>query len=109
MWGQEIKQAMSGYQRSSDTVGVMIQKRIAFGLEDLFSIRMVCQECGHEAVWRASMPDTDLMPTKCPFCNSKWARTDLDLLAIINDLRKYISASGGAKRVKVGFEINVDA
>ena len=69
--------------------GMIVQKRSAFGLEDLTDIRITCKKCDHEIVF--DLEKGQEMPHACPFCNWAWAhdeeRSELDIVHATNRSR----------------------
>ena len=47
------------------------ETRLVFGLKDLTSIKLICNDCGHEVACHISK-DPKGLPRNCPWCGTSW-------------------------------------
>ena len=70
------------------------ETRIVFGVQDLVSFRVVCEECGGEAAFSFSA-DLPNAPDRCPWCNHFWQVGQVNrLLGIIRTMLHNHSLTG---------------
>ena len=85
---------------------VVSEAKIVFGLSDVVNVRLRCQSCGNEVVFKAGSKTRPTITNHCPLCNAEWL-SRLGAESIQRTLRGIEEVDDfGANSVEVRIEID---